>query len=1022
MAGFEGYRCWTSEDAAALPTEAVVASRAFFFATHAPLKIYRSDPDGKRDVSTKPVNEETVWKDFLSHNAPGGVLLMPVIGESGTGKSHLVRWVREKTPSTDKREVIYLPKSQTSLKAVVKALLAKVESAELNQLRADVDRMSSGLDQAALEQRLVNQLQEALAAAPAETGRARALSGKNGLQVVLQDPYVRDHLLRAGALIPQMAKSILNDRGKDEKDRPLEFTVDDLPTDILDARQAAKVTQTMLTILVAQPDLQDAAVRMLNEQVQLAVANATTIGVGRLQNAMLEVRREIARQGKEIVLLIEDFAVIQGFQRDLLDAVIEVGDRDGSSDLAPIRTLMAVTSGYYASLPDTVRTRVRAATGYIYDLDTQFDPATGMGETLSFVGRYLNAARLGQKEVEKYGAQEGASVPNACDRCKFLKECHGAFGRSEEGHGLYPFNESALRRAIRARPAPGWPRVVGAFNPRVVIGEVVRNVLVEHIGVIAEGRFPDERFAEEYRARRPGETGYSAETREKVLSAAARSVLNELDPGDADRHAIFLEFWGDAPDAVVNLARGMHEAFEIRLLNVEELKQKSASPPRPVDTGLTSGEPQGVDGVPRSVRMSIEHVEDWAMRGARLNQGTASAIREIIRDAVVQRCAWNNPLMPEPTADVLGRAWPVGSAVVSIDGALGEREATGTAPIRFARSPENAVFFQGLLLRAKAGNVQAGAEAWRRLARYADRYQGQLQQATLRYLKVTDDQLSLGVRASLIGATLAGKALPDMKEAELLAVVFDDGKTWGQQDAESFARPWQATLQKHLEARPDLVVGLRSGLGVTRGGTRSGVRMIDAARVLPMLRKAVKSWRWTTPGMELESWIRKAVGGFAEWDSLLEAQLLALTSLLAGVRKFLPKGTSLGETIDAVDAAARNAREAGADQMSQEKYKQLQELIAQAREQDRRAVERLENDLAKANESDPSAPARIIAAARDRGKDIAVIRQFLVASDEWLTSALNAARMRQSGAQRVAEAQVRELLSQWAAISGESQA
>ena len=50
---------------------------------------------------------------------------------------------------------------------------------------------------------------------------------------------------------------------------------------------------------------------------------------------MLEIRREFARQGKEIVLLIEDFALIQGFQRDLLDAIIEVGEREGRGDLAP---------------------------------------------------------------------------------------------------------------------------------------------------------------------------------------------------------------------------------------------------------------------------------------------------------------------------------------------------------------------------------------------------------------------------------------------------------------------------------------------------------------------------------------------------------------------------------------------------------------------------------------------------------------------------------------------------------------
>ena len=189
MTGFRGYLCWTRADAEALPTEAVVATQAMFFATHAPLKIRRSDPSGRRaGGSSESVTEDMVHKDFLGRKPPGGVLLMPVIGESGTGKSHLVRWVKERTPSTGRREVIYLKKSETSLKAVVKALLAQVKSAELDKLRTDVDRMSSGLDQSALEQALVNRLQEALAAAPVEQGAARDLYGKDGLQVLLQDP------------------------------------------------------------------------------------------------------------------------------------------------------------------------------------------------------------------------------------------------------------------------------------------------------------------------------------------------------------------------------------------------------------------------------------------------------------------------------------------------------------------------------------------------------------------------------------------------------------------------------------------------------------------------------------------------------------------------------------------------------------------------------------------------------------------------------------------------------------------
>jgi hypothetical protein len=192
MAKFENFPCWTPEGAAALPVEAVVASRAFFFATHAPLTIYRANNEGVRpEPPGAPLDEEAVCRELLSSPTRGGVLLLPVIGESGTGKSHLVRWVKEKTESTGKRQVIYLEKKRTSLRGVVDALLAEIDRAELEELRSRVKHMSSETDEKTLQQRLLNQLQEALVAAPREAGIAGVLSGTRGLGVLLLDPYVR---------------------------------------------------------------------------------------------------------------------------------------------------------------------------------------------------------------------------------------------------------------------------------------------------------------------------------------------------------------------------------------------------------------------------------------------------------------------------------------------------------------------------------------------------------------------------------------------------------------------------------------------------------------------------------------------------------------------------------------------------------------------------------------------------------------------------------------------------------------
>ena len=240
------------------------------------------------------------------------------------------------------------------------------------------------------------------------------------------------------------------------------------------------------------------------------------------------------------------------------------------------------------------------------------------------------------------------------------------------GRARHCTRSTSPRCAARSAPAlrPDNP---GAFNPRAVIGEVVRNVLVEHAEAIADGTFPDAKFRRS--------------TPPRPLSAACRGrrniSLEDLDPLGADRHATFLEFWGDAPAAPVNLSPVMHHAFDISLLDLEELSRPPGQERKPASG---SQKPQQTDGLPASVQRMIDHVEDWATRGRVLNQGTASELRGIIRDAVVQRCLWNNPLMPEPTGEVLRSAMPAGSAVVSIEGAAAEnRPGTADAPIKFSR-------------------------------------------------------------------------------------------------------------------------------------------------------------------------------------------------------------------------------------------------------------------------------------------------------------------------------------------------
>ena len=57
-----------------------------------------------------------------------------------------------------------------------------------------------------------------------------------------------------------------------------------------------------------------------------------------LQRLMLDVRRALARQGVELILLIEDFAKLQGIDREVLEAVLARPQQLEGEPLCAMRT------------------------------------------------------------------------------------------------------------------------------------------------------------------------------------------------------------------------------------------------------------------------------------------------------------------------------------------------------------------------------------------------------------------------------------------------------------------------------------------------------------------------------------------------------------------------------------------------------------------------------------------------------------------------------------------------------------
>ena len=152
--------------------------------------------------------------------------------------------------------------------------------------------------------------------------------------------------------------------------------------------------------------------------------------------------------------------------------------RDGEQVLCTMRTALAYTEGYLSGR-DTVLTRARS------EWLIEERPNDSDEEILSRVVRLvvcLNAARVGRDELRAaYDARDPKSgqrwfpTVTTGDLEPGPATLARAFGHSEDGYPLFPFNAAAIRQLCLLSTVNSRKQLV--LNPRHVINGVISRVL-----------------------------------------------------------------------------------------------------------------------------------------------------------------------------------------------------------------------------------------------------------------------------------------------------------------------------------------------------------------------------------------------------------------------------------------------------------------------------------------------------------------------------------------------------------------
>jgi hypothetical protein len=963
--------CWKAEDVTrTLVDDANADAPAVFSAVHLPARILRKEIRRWTTEPGAPVDETEVMGELLGQDPyTEGDRILPIVGESGTGKSHLIRWLAANIPPREDRHVVYIEKRGTSLRQVMTKILDGLDGVQLRhaerfaELRERVEGAAAELEPSGARLRLLHELALAIKEHGAEgaTGdpeERRDLAER--LPDLLIDPVFRENFIADGGVIAANVDRALTGRGEAPQ-------FESVPHEAKDIEKASGVAALVAKDLYL-PEVEELAIAMMNEQLTAALARLVGVDRDQIFQLMVEVREALLEEGKALVLLVEDFAQLRGVETQLLDAMIADVESQGKRVLCPMRSAFAVTSGYFDG-KETAMTRIHARGGYVYSLDASLD-AEKVGVSREyvreFVATYLNAARVGRAALEAAFEPSTAGrdwVPNACESCDFREECHPAFGVAR-GYGLYPFNEAALDRVVDSR--------MDRFDPRHLLMILERTLAKEREKII-EGEFPDKNWAEPYEAR--GATGGRDLP---VLSATVRNAFDERDPVNSERRQVLVTFWGGVPERAVNLDKRIMDAFDLAELPDLETLSERPSPPEvnPGQGRRRSPIPERKPSVPKPKDRRTEELDRWA-GGQLLRQGLANDVRKALTDAIEGAIEW-----PALGVDRTRFTDQLSNAIRLLN-AKGEGTSK-EALVTLEADTGNTVFLQALLAAREGGDwtFEDGAARLAELSSRADTW------AATAIDQIGDkEQSPVVIQLLLLANVPFGLSAPGDDSAALVASAFvrepraqAPDQVWAD-FRERIIRPLSG---RSIDRRGlvDHLVGERS---LRQGLVGSSASAIDAAPLLDAI-EALEGRGWSPPTAEELAGCHPDVRAYGEalrreFEREILRRLETLADRRASVLTLIGNERKAQRIDRAIRVAISRARETGIGPQGQELPGP--ELERRFLEADLRVVDRLAalDSLAGLSMGEHLA----LVAESERG-DFAAVHEYLA----WADTALSA--------------------------------
>lgn len=630
--------CWKPHRiGAVINKEALSVDRADFLATHVPMRqiVYERAPRAITSASEDDLLAE------LHHQADQDQHTFVVIkGVPGTGKSHLIRWLRERYATDRPQDVVLLiERANTSLRGTLQQIIHSgvFDRAGLPESLQRLQEAVMELSAEALADNILDQIKTATLEIEFPDLPNRLKPEK--VHLFLLDAEIRNHL-KAGAIeriTAFLTQGREDNTGVDEtpgfEAEDFEFKPDFLRK-LIGYPEVKKIAED----LQYKKELREKLALYLNYLLRgYAISRATRLSAQDLREMFNELRQHLHKQGLQLALFIEDITAFTGIDEGLLDVLITQHRGEGNRAYCRLTSVIGVTDAYFSDyMPDNFKQRITHQLT-LSSVRSGSDLMQDDSIRAEFAARYLNAMRVEQDDFDQW-VRSGASIetiPIACDGCPFRVPCHASFGTVDIGEGsekrqigLYPFNQTALNSLYRGLK-DNYPR-----TPRTYLFDLLGYVLQSHSEKIATGDFP------------PPETELAPAVQSPSFNPAAhRQIVEKQGGAAAARLMTLLLYWGNrsagrSGDRLSSLPETVFRAFSVKMIEGAAGEVVSApvadltpippvSPPandetdrytRLIDTWMATGRLSGYDRFAEWMTDVVRSFIDWQAHGISLDQ------------------------------------------------------------------------------------------------------------------------------------------------------------------------------------------------------------------------------------------------------------------------------------------------------------------------------------------------------------------------------------------------------------------